>query len=387
MSNAQYGQRDVISASDKLKYIDISKNIHKFPDYRKEVIKRLNGSVFGNETPKSDKWEWSTRDNRPLSGTLGAAYSSGGMFEIAEPGVFNVDQIIQVDGKQARVTQTTDGGTRVYFSPIAGDTIGALSIGTKVYVVAGGTPHGKNADNMVTTGIEDYYNYLGNFEDVVDLSTTDQASNIRGREKSSKLIANVQSYLVQELQRAIVFGKAYKNSSEKLTTMGGMLDLITRYAPQNILDFGGSSVWSGGTASRDVQAKLDAGFDIVAEKAFKKPVMWVSPKFMEKFKHIQADRFYSTTGTSQKRGIGVVRTYDTHTFGTIDVVQLQGLDGLMDDYVFITDESDIGYKPLVDWRTYKLAKTGQSDRWQVEGQFHFMMGIPQAHVVLTNLGL
>lgn len=385
-----YGQRDVASASDKLKYINISKNIRKFPAYRKELIKRLNSGVFGKESPSSDKWEWSTRDNRPMTGTLGAAYTSGGMLEIKETGVFNVDDIFQVvdseGAKQARVIRVSDGGTRVYFSGIAGDTIGSLAIGTKISVVSMGTPHGKTADEMVTTGIEDYYNFLGNFEDVIDLSSTDQASNIRGREKSAALIARKQEELVEKLQRALVFGKRYQNKAEKITLMGGLYNMIETYAPQNVLDFGGSAIWGGATWEKDVQKKLDSGFDIVAKKAFKKPVMWVSPAFMEKFKFVQADRFYTKTDGGAKRGIGVVRTYDTHTFGPVDVVQLQGLDGLMDDFAFIVDESDVGYKPLVDWRTYKLAKNGQSDRWQIEGQFHFMVGIPEAHVVFTNLG-
>jgi hypothetical protein len=383
---AYYGQRNTTSASEKELYINIEKNVRKFPAMRREVVQRLDGSVFEKDVT-SHRYDWSIRPNRPMRAKLAQAVSQAATTLIVDtPGVFNVDDVISLGGQQARVAVVT-GGDTLTVAALPGETLPASDIGTDVFIISGGTPHGKKADTMVTTGYEDLFNYVGNFEDVVDISSTDHASNVRGRENSAKLITRKQMELTEKLQRAIVFGKRAKDNAQDITYMGGMKNMIDLYAPENALDFGGSAIWNGSNPDRAVQEKLDEAFRVISEKAFKKPVMWVSERFMNKFKYIQTGNTYTTNATPEKRGIGVVRKYDTNVFGSVDVVQLQGLDGLMDDFIFVTDESDIGYKPLVSWRTYPLAKEGQSYRWQVEGIYTFMMGIPQAHVYFYNLGL
>jgi hypothetical protein len=385
MPGAMYGQRNTTSARDSDLYLNIEKNVKDFPDYRREVIKRLDGGVFEDEV-KSHKYEWSAARKRPMKAALAEAYTSGTSLVVDEPGVFNVDDVISVGGEQARVTQVV-GGVEVIFAALSGETIPASDVGAVVSIVSGGTPHGKDADPGLFSGHEDLYNYVGNFEATVFVSSTDNASTIRGRKKASKLVVDEQMYLTQKLQRAIVSGKRGKDSVNDITYMGGILNLIDLYAPENKLDFGGAATWQGSTADRVIQDKLDAAFATISEKAFKKPVMWVGPGFMSRFKHIQNDRTYTTSAPSGTRGVGVVRKYDTHVFGEIDVVQLMGLDDVMNDTIIITDESDIGYKPLIGWRTYPLAKSGQSYKWQVEGLYTFKMGIPEAHVYFHNLGL
>lgn len=383
-----YGQASPSVIRDQDNYINIASSLRKYPDFRLEVLKRLNGGVFSktDTVPKSHKIEWSAKPNKKMSSTLSTAYTSGTTLIVNDPGVFNVDQVIQIAGKQAVVTQV-DSGINVSFKLLPGETLSAQDAGTAVDIVSGGTPVGKDADNMITHGFDDYYNYAGNFEDVVDVSTHYDASDVRGYEKAPKLIARKKQELMYELNRALVLGKRGRDQERDSYYMGGVKNMIDTYAPANAIDFGGSSVWSGATVDRDVQDKLDAVFTRLADKAFEKPVMWVSPSFMAKFKHIQSSNSYTEGIPSGTKGIGVVRKYKTHAFGDIDVVQLLGQGVAMDDTVIITDESDIGYKPLVNWRTYELGRKGQSKQWQVEGIFHFMMGIPEAHAYLYNLGL
>jgi len=166
--------------------------------------------------------------------------------------------------------------------------------------------------------------------------------------------------------------------------MAGAKDLIDLYAPQNAIDFGGN-IWA---TDRTVQDKLDAAFDVIAEKAFEKPIMLVGQKFMSKFKYIQDDQT-RTTIDEKSRGYGVVRKYNSHTFGEIDVVQLQGMGCLIDDLVLIIDESQYGYKAMKGraWFTTPLAKMGDSYRWQVLGEYTSKLDVPEAAVYLYNLGL
>lgn len=380
---AQYGQRSTFGASDLDLHINIEDEVVKYPKYRRELINRLSGKNFTKEV-KSHKYEWSARDNRKLQTTLSVAIADNATtMVVADPGVFNVDDVFQMAGGAQYVVESVAGGIEVTFRKLSG-TQTAQDIGAEVIVVGGATPQGKTADNMVVTDFQDYYNFTSILEDVVDLSGTEHAAMIRGEENSGQLIARKQMELTEKLQRQLVMGIRTQDKTRKLTTMGGLKNLIDTYASANAIDFGGD-IWA---SDRAVEDKIDSCLDIIAEKAFEKPVMYVSPAFMKKFKYVQDD-IVRTDLKEKSRGVGVVKTYNSHTFGDIDVVQLQGMGGLMDDLVFFVDETQFGYKPHRErgWQTYPLAKLGDSYRWQVLGEYTAKLDIPEAAVYMHNLGL
>ena len=383
MGNATYGQQSTMGALSTDLHIEIEDQVVNFPKYRRELINRLNGKNFKKEV-SSHKYEWSTRDNRKLQAKLAFPIGANNtVMTVDEPGVFNVDDVFQMVGGAQFIVEDVSGGVSVTFRRIAGTQV-AQAGSADVIVIGGGTAQGKNADNMVITPFGDYYNFTSIIEDVVDLSGTEHKSMIRGEENSGQLIARKQMELTEKLQRQLIVGKRSEDKARKTTTMAGIRDLIDLYAPLNAIDFGGN-IWA---SDRNVQDKLDAAFAVIAEKAFEKPVMLVGQKFMAKFKYIQDDQTRTTISESS-RGYGVVKKYNSHTFGEIDVVQLQGMAGLMDDLTVIVDESQFGYKAMKDraWFTTPLAKNGDSYRWQVLGEYTAKLDVPEAAVYLYNLGL
>lgn len=387
-NNALYGQQSTLGASDLNLHISIEDQIKKFPPYRRELINRLSGKNFKNDVV-SHKYEWSTRDNRKLETTLAVPMGNGATSMIvADSGVLNVDDVFTLgSGPTAPqfYVERVDAGINIVFRKISGTQASSYAGGTNVTIVGMGTPQGKDADNMVITPFEDLYNFVSNFEDVVDLSDMENAALIRGDEGSAALLARKGMELTQKLQRSLVASRRTQDKARKQTTMGGMIDMIDLYAPENAIDFGGD-IWA---SDRAVQDKLDDALDIIADRAFEKPVMYVTPAFMRKFKYIQDDTTQTMGFKTKDRGVGVVKEYNSHTFGAIDVVQLQGMGHVMDDLVIIVDESMIGYKPYkgLGWHTYQLGRRGQSFQWQVAGVYTFKMDIPQAAVYLYNLGL
>jgi len=383
MSGVQYGQRSTAGVRDTDLHINIEDQVVNFPKYRRELINRLSGKNFKNEV-NGHKYEWSTRDNRNLQTTLANATTSNATtFIVTDPGVLNVDDLIQMPGGAQYVVEAIAGGISATVRKLSGTQI-VHDIGAAVTIVGMATPQGKNADNMVVTPFEDLYNFTSNFEDVIDLTDMEHKSMLRGEENSAALVARKQMELTEKLQRSIIASVRTEDKGRKQWTVGGLKYLIDTYAPTNAIDFGGN-IWGSDTS---VQDKIDDCLDIIAEKAFEKPVMYVTPGFMRKFKYIQDD----TTQTSLRegaRGIGVVKKYLSHTFGDIDVVQLQGMGNVMADNVFFVDESMFGYKAHkgLGWHTYPLAKMGQSYRWQVAGHYTVKLDIPEAAVYLYNLGL
>jgi hypothetical protein len=380
-----YGQGSTIGASDKDLYLNIEKEIKKFPSPRIELVKRIGGF---DQPVQSHKIEWSLKDNRPVKSTAAVLRASGATtLIVTDPGVFNVDDLIQGPSGEQLIVTAVSGGTQLTVLPWAG-TPDAIDIGETVARIGGATAQGKVADNMVNFGYEDLFNYTSILEDVVDLSGTENEALIRGHENSGQLIARKEQELAEVWQSQMVLGIRHKNDVLKTTTCGGIKNLIDTYAPENAIDFGGSAKWnSDGDAG--ALGKIDDALDLLSAKVFDKPTMYVGAKFMRKFKYAIADANIDTTQTlNDTRGVGVVGTYLSHLYGKINVVLIQERTGWMDDLVFLVDESDIGQKAMKgrEWQTFPLARVGDSFRWQVLSERTVKIGNPHAHAYLFNLG-
>lgn len=384
--NVNYGQGSTFEASDKELYLSIEKEIKKFPSPRIELLKRIGG--FDQEV-LSHKIEWSLKDNRPVKSVMAVeAEANATTMIVATPGVFNVDDLIQKPNGEQLVVEAVSGGTQLTVRHWAG-TAESVDIGETVMRIGMATPQGKDADNMVTTGYEDLFNYTSILEDVVDLSGTQRSALIRGHEGSGKLIAQKQQELAEVWQSQLVLGIRVKNDVLKTTTAGGIKFFIDTYAPANAFDFGGSATWD---ADGDAGALgiIDDALDAINSKVFGKPTMYVGAKFMRKFKYAIADSNIQTTQElNSTRGVGKVGTYLSHLYGNIDVVLIQERTGWMDDLVFFVDESDLGQKAMKgrEWQTYELGRTGDSFTWQILSERTFKMGNPEAHAYVYNLGL
>lgn len=378
-----YGQGSTFDATDKQLYLDIEKEIKKYPSPRIELLKRLGGF---EQAVNSHKIEWSRRDNRPVKTTVVNGTTSGGtVITVTDPGVFNVDDILEKPSGQQMVVEAVNGGTQITFRALTG-TAEALTGGDTVKRIGMASPQGKDADDMVTTGYEDLYNYTSILEDVVNLSGTEHASLIRGHESSAQLIARKQQELGEIWQSQIVLGKRTKDDARKVTTNAGIKQLIDLYAPLNSINFGGSATWAL-TGDSGVNGKVDDALDLISSKVFDKPVMYVGAKFMRKFKYSMSDTI-RTEQENDSRGIGVVGTYLSHIFGKIKVVLIQERTGWMDNLVLLVDESDLGQKAKKgrEWQTYPLGRKGDSFQWQVLSERTVKMGNPSAHAYIFNLG-
>jgi len=381
--STNYGQGSTFQSTDKELYLNIEKEIKKYPSPRIELLKRIGGF---DQPVLSHEIKWSRRDNRPVKAlVVNGCASNGTQITVDTPGVFNVDDILRKPNGQYMVVESVSGGTLITFRALSG-VAEALAGGDTVSRIGMATPQGKDADDMVTTGYEDLYNYTSILEDVVNLSGTEHNALIRGHEDSGELIARKQMELGEVWQSQMVLGRRTKDDVRKVTTSAGIKHLLELYAPTNILDFGGVGTWSL-TGDNGPLAKVDNALDVLSAKVFKKPTMYVGAKFMRKFKYVMTDTI-RTDQENDSRGIGVVGTYLSHLFGKIEVVLIQERTGWMDNMVFFLDESDVGQKAMKgrEWQTYPLGRKGDSFQWQVLSERTVKIGNPAAHAMLINLG-
>jgi hypothetical protein len=384
-NSVSYGQGSTFDASDKNLYLNIEKEIKKFPAPRIELLKRL-GSF--DQQVLSHKIEWSRRDNRPVKSTMAVdANASATTMIVTDAGVFNVDDLIQLPSGEQKIVTAVTGGTQLTVKAWTG-TPEAVGIGDTIMRIGMATAQGKDADDMVISGYEDLYNFTSILEDVVNLSGTENEALIRGHENSGQLIARKEQELMEVLQSQLVLGKRNKDDATKTTTLGGLKYMIDTYASDNAVNFGGSGTWTG-TGDSGPIGKVDDMLDKISAKAFDKPVLYVGSKFMRKFKYAIEDSTITSDRKDGERGIGVIGKFNSHLYGKIDVVLIQERTGYMDDLVFAIDESGVGYKPERNrgWHTYQLGRKGDSFQWQVVGEYTLKIDNPSACAYMHTMGL
>jgi hypothetical protein len=383
-----YGQKSTFTGSDNNLRISIEDLIKKYPDYKFPALKRLNGKVFKNEV-LSHKYEWSHRDLRPVkTEVVNATVSdSATSFIVADAGVFNKDDILLNKRTDERMLVTAvTGGNNVTVERGFQDSAATAMVEGDIVVRAGvAAAQGALADNGVTPGTDDLFNYTQIFEDVVEMSDTQHKGFVRGDESQAAGIERIQQELMEQLHLNLFLGIRYKNTSTKRTTTGGIKYFTDTYAPDNVVDFGGSGTWSN---DLDVINKLEDTVENIATRMGNKPTIYATYGALRKVRILQDDAV-RTVKSDKSRGIGVVDTIQSG-MGDLDIVQIIDRTTILDDYIFFVDETNVGYKPHKGrgWFTEEKPFAGDGHLWQVVGEYIFKADLPQASLAyLHNLGI
>lgn len=380
---ALYGQQSTMSATDSNLHVAIEDLIHDYPDWQFPLLKRLNSKNFAKAVT-SHKYEWSERDLRKTKTTVASATvsSAATTFYVTDPGVFNVDDVLMKPSGEQVIVESVSGGTLLTVKPWTG-TPESMVLGNTVRRIGVASPQGKDADNMVITGPQDLYNYTQIFEDVIDLSGTEHEAMIRGDENQAKLVERKEKELMEMLQAALFVGQRAINKQDKRSTVGGLKYMIDTYAPNNAIDFGGSTTWNTDSA---VKTKLASAVEKIADQMGNKPTIYMGYKAMANFAKIENDQIRSVK-TDKTRGVGVVDTFRS-LLGDLDVVMMRERTGVLDNLIFFVDEEAAGYKAMRNraWFTKPLAITGDSHRWQILGEYTMKLDTPKVHSYLYNLG-
>lgn len=373
-----------MSATDANLRINIESTITKYEDWEFPLLKRWSSKIFKKDV-LSHKYEWTEKELRKVVTKVASATVASGAssFYVEDAGVFNKDDVLQKPNGEQVIVVSVSGGTLIGVKPLAG-TPESMVLGETVKRIGVASAQGADADTMVIGGTEDLYNYTQIFEDVVQLSGTQRNSMIHGDENSAGLIEDKQKELMEVLQSTLLIGQRTINKEEKRTTMGGLKFFIDTYAPENAIDFGGASTWN---TAAGVKAKIDDAIEAIANNMGKKPTIVLGYKAMRKLKDL-ADGTVFTKTTDTTRGTAMPEQYLSQ-LGSLDLVMIQERAGILDDLIFIVDESQCGFKAMKNrgWFTEELAKTGDGYKWQVLGEYTTKFATPKVQAYIYNLGL
>lgn len=384
---AIYGQKSSFSATDSNLRINIEDLIKKYPDYKFPVLKRWNSNVFKKDV-LSHKYEWSDRQLRPVkAGVVNQVTSVAAAIAVDKAGVFNVNDVAYNPrtGEKLLVL-STQGGTLVNVERGFEGTLATTIIETDELVRLGtAAPEGAKSTNMVQTSGDDLFNYTQIFRDYVEMSDGAYKGFIRGDESKADSIERIQMELMEGLAQSLLVGSRYRNAAQKRSTMGGVKYFVDTYAPENAIDFGGLGTWSSDLTAL---SKLEDAVAQIALQMGNKPTIYASYNALRKVRVIQDDTFRSTRD-DKTRGIGVVDTLATG-MGDLDIVQVIDRTGIMDDFIFVVDDSSVGYKPRKGrgWFVEEKPFNGDGHIWQVLGEYTAKVETPKSSVAyLYNLGI
>lgn len=386
--SAIYGQKSSFSSNDSNLSFNIEDLIQKYPDYKFPILKRLNGSGFKKEV-LSHKYEWSEQDLRPVkAGVVNQIAAGGSSVAVDTPGVFKTDDVAMNPrtGEKLLVTAHAGGGTLLTVERGFEGTLAAIIIEADELVRIGtAAPEGARSGEGLTVNGDDLYNYTQIFKDIVEMSDGQHKGFIRGDETKTDQVQRIQQELMEGLASSLLIGHRYRNAAQKRSTLGGVKFFVDTYAPDNAIDFGGSSTWDNDLTALN---KIEDAVEQLASRMGGKPTIYASYKALRKVRILQDDTV-RTTRSEKTRGIGVVDTLSSG-MGDLDIVQVIDRTGIMDDYIFLIDESKVSYKPRKGrgWFVEEKPFNGDGHIWQVLGEYTAKVETPKASVAyIHTLGL
>jgi hypothetical protein len=387
MGQSIYGMKSSFSATDSNLRINIEDLVVKYPDYKFPALKRLNGKVFKKEV-LSHKYEWSERDLRPVKADVVSQIAANAtQVNLSEAGVVNKDDVIlnKRTGERCLVTAVA-AGTLATIERAFQSTSAAIMIeGDEIVRLGPASAAGALADNAITTGADDLYNYTRIYEDTIEMDDGQYKGFIHGDETQADSAMRIQQELMESQHLDLFLGIRYKNAATKRTSSGGFKFFVDTYASENAIDFGGSGTWSSDT---NVLNKFEDAVQAIALKMGNKPTIYATYEALRKVRLVQDDTVRSTR-SDKARGIGVVDTLMTG-MGELDIVQVIDRTGIMSDYIFLVDETNVGYKARKGrgWFMEEKPYAGDGHLWQTVGEYTIKVETPKSSLAyIHTLGL
>ncbi len=402
-ATATYGQVSTYNSSNANQlnnlHISIEDLVARYPRKRFPLLTRLTGKIFDKEVD-NPKYAWKQENLRGTNDVLNGAITSTTATTLVAttPGIFNVDDVIKLDSEVMIVTAVASDGVTLTVLRGWNSTAATHLTAIKIYRIGVAAQEGSDADGAVTQPLTDLYNYSQIFEDVVQLTGTEMEAFLyrtdQGNDNASNQITIKQQELMEMLQTALLVGTAYDDGTAR-RSMGGLKYFIDTYASANGVDAGGTGNWttqstlipSGVTGEQYtvIQEKLDTMIQNLVYNRATPTAIYVGYKALRRMMTWNIG-IHRTERDDKKLGNGIPAQYMSQA-GELDIVMIPG--DALNDLIFVVDETRYGYKAFKNrgWFTELLAKTGDSNKWQILGEYTAKVSVPQVHGYLWDLGL
>lgn len=401
-NSAYYGQANTYASNNNLGNLKISieDQVGKYPAKKFPVLRRLTSKIFYKEVD-NPYYQWKEEVLRPTKDLLATTISSTTATTVVATtkGIFNVDDVLKIDSEYMIVLAVAGDGVTLTVQRGWNSTAATHTASSTEFIYRSGVaaPEGADADGSVIQPVSNLYNYSQIFEDVVQMSGTEEESFLyrtdEGGDNVSNQIATKQQELMEMLQTALLIGTSFDDGISR-RTMGGLKWFVDTFAPANAIDMGGFTAWT--TQSTDIPSNITTMYTVAQQKLddLIEQIVYQRGTPTAVYAGYKALRHMGTWGIDavrtgrddKQKGYAIPRTYLSQA-GDLDIVMVPG-DALA-DAIFVVDETRAGFKAFKNrgWSAERLSKSGDSVKYQVLGEYTMKVQTPLVHGYLYDLGL
>lgn len=333
-------------------------------------------NLFGMQGVDNTRYEW--RNDELMSWTVTAAANSNSGSATINVGTgdsgansIRVGDVLQLRGGtvQALVTAVNLGtGDLTVTRPYAGSTDQNIVTSDVLLVVAQAPTEGGDPGNMRSVDTTALYNFTQIFQEGIQASRT-------ARKQDQYVIQDPYNYELEKkaremgvlLERTILYGRRNNDTANSRRTMGGLFSFIV----------------GTGVGVTTTKASVTDGLDQLLQGVWDKGAdetltLACPPNFLRVFSQLDKDRVIVDRNETE---VGQVKMAYRSPFGVVKLVPARQM--ARDTRVLALMPRFVTKKVLTAWTHEPLAKTGDSDKGQLIGEYGLQVKHPEAMGVLT----
>lgn len=289
---------------------------------------------------------------------------------VTDASIFKEGHVIQVDDEYMVVSAVdTTGQTITVYARNYGGTNATHASTSTVYIVGQARLEGADADYGPVVDITAPYNYTSIFEDAVNVSGTMQAIDQYGigSPLDYQVEKKVQA-LLRQVELAAFHGIRSAGSASAPRSFGGLPTFVTN-----------NSVNAGGAIAK---SDIDILMEYIMLDGGNPDLLVCNPSIGRDIKDlIDTSSFVSVDQANTQLGMAPITTISTQ-YGNLRLLMSRWCPTAK---AYILDSSKVGFYTLRPFALHDIAKTGDSSKKEVIGEFSLLLANDKAHGYIYGL--
>ncbi len=291
-------------------------------------------------------------------------------FTVADASIFQDGHVVLIDSEYMVIKSVdTSADTVVVYSRSYGGANATHVATASIEIVGMARLEGDDADYGPILDITAPYNYTSIFQKAIQVSGTQQVISQYGIEDEFEYQANkAVPHLLRLVERAAFHGVRAAGSASSPRSMGGLGTFIT----DNTVAAG------GGIAKSDVDNLMEA---IILDGG-QPDLLVMNPRVANDLRGLlDTSSLLRVTQHEGQLGADPIERVMTQ-YGELELMMNRWCPT---DTAFVLDSRKVGFYNLREFQTYELARTGDSLKGEVVGEFSLLVANDKAHGKITGL--
>lgn len=291
-------------------------------------------------------------------------------FGVADASIFQDGHVILIDSEYMVVKSAdVENNSIEVYSRAYGGTNATHAEDAVIQIVGMARLEGDDADFGPITDITAPYNYTSIFQKAIQVSGTQQVVSQYGIDDEFLYQANkAVPHLLRLVERAAFHGVRSAGSAASPRSMGGLSTFIT----DNTLDAGGA------IAKADVDSLME---EIIMDGGYP-DLLVMNPRVANDLRALlDSSSFVRVSQDENKLGLDAIERVMTQ-YGELELVMDRWCPV---DTAYILESGKVGFYNLRDFEANELARSGDSLKGEVVGEFSLLLANDKAHGMITGI--